>query len=209
MNIIDHSSDNIRQIVPQDMSFLSDADQQITQALQLVLAALLGGNGTETIVLRGCEITTTDPWHNGTAVNGNSIVNDTNVPTYTYGITAGLILHGGRIYELEAATWVKGNGNYLMYGFDREVTMPAGIIVFEDESVAPSPVYGEGLEPDQHPHRRLVARVEQTTVTQRARAGLAQDAHSAATSTPTYHTSATDYIAPTAMKRIPVVGSLV
>lgn len=144
MNIIDHTSDDIRQIVPADMSFLSDADQQITEALHHILGALLPNAGVgDTIAVTGCVRTQTGPDFNA-----------------GYSISGGTLLHGGRLYTLDAAQWSEALITSTSQGGGSTSYQQKGCISFEEEVAAPSPVYGQSLQLDQQPHRHLVARLK-------------------------------------------------
>ena len=143
MNIIDHTSDDIRQIVPADFSFLSDADQQVTAALHAALAALLGLNPDATIAVSGCQ------YSDDRDVDPTSVPSDLNCQ-----LTAGTLLHGGRLYTLAAYSWQQLNPEGRRFG-----TMPHACISFEEQLAAPSPVYGADLTLSQQPHRHLVARL--------------------------------------------------
>ena len=174
MNIINHSSDDIRQIVPADFSFLSDADQQVTLALQHLLDRLSGTSGG-TYILSGCGLTT-DPDDHAytptpyrTSVDGGvpayytdhdlSSHESTVADTYTYHIADGTLLHGGKIYTLHGGDF--GFSTYV----DNHFTTPifpvssTGFIVFGSVAAAPSPVYGEDLQLSQNPHQSLAATV--------------------------------------------------
>lgn len=157
MNIIDHSSDNIRQIVPQDLSFLSDADQQICSAIHSILAALLGGTGTEPIAISGCEITDRDT---GLTLS----------VAHRYTISQGLVLINGKIYEFLGGNYQSGTTNNTSIpsiGAAAVITNTTytPYIILDDQPVTPSPVYGESLQLDQYPHRRLTASLFQEIAT--------------------------------------------
>ena len=138
MNIIDHTSDDIRQIVPADFSFLSDADQQVTAAPHAALAALLGLDPDATIAVSGCQYSD----------DRSTMPSELNCQ-----LTAGTLLHGGRLYTLAAYSWQQQNPE------SRIGTMPHACISFEEQLAAPSPVYGADLTLSQQPHRHLVARL--------------------------------------------------
>lgn len=189
MNIIDHTSDDIRQIVPADMSFLSDADQQITEALHHILGALLGGSGTETIVLGGCTVT-------------SQPTADADITLRT--LSPGILLHGGRIYHTPGGTWEEYELHAgATYQTGLGATVAGGIISFSAAIAAPSPVYGQSLQLDQQPHRQLSAAIVQSTKTLRFSAFQFQEEW-------TYDGQGlSDYIPVSDMKRLPVLGSLV
>ena len=205
MKIIDHSSDEIRQVVPGDFSLLSDADQDMTAALQSVLSVLLGGDGSETVVVSGCEVETDDRrW------DGGGIINDGERHTYSYEMAPGVLLHGGRLYDFEGGSWTEEHvaagddlGSVLTLGW----TYRCGLIVFGRETASPSPVYGEGQELTERPHQRLVAKVEQSEATVRLNvmdsAGLGVAEYST-----TYATEAEDYVRGIELRWLPTVGAL-
>lgn len=200
MNIIDHTSDDIRQIVPADFSFLSDADQQITAALHATLAALLGGDGSETIVLQGCQITSDYDASESTVDGGIRI----GPRVINYSMTDGLLLHRGRLYELPAASWTEANMSAELTVMGVTRTLPTGLIVFADQQQHPSPVYGQNLELSEAPHRRLTAAIEQATmsVNFNPRATVFMEDYSITA----YNTQASDYIRALALKRLPSIG---
>ncbi len=167
MNIIDHSSDEIRQIVPADFSFLSDADLSITAALQAVLDRASGtANGS--YIISGCQLTPdpSDPDY-GRSYTLDGVLHTfsmqthggTAVGSYSYSLASGVILHGGRLYTL-------AGGSFLFNRTDTLLTLTSmhrkeGFVVFSSPVAAPSPVYGESLALDQSPHRSLSAAVAQ------------------------------------------------
>lgn len=138
MNIIDHSSDSIRQIVPQDLSFLSDADQQLAQALQMVVRALCGLDASQQpVALDGC-------------VDSRLANPMGSHPT----LTGGTLLYQGRLYELEACAVPSPTLSVVQDGVQ---TGSEPYLRLWDETADPSPVYGIDYTLSEQPHRRLRA----------------------------------------------------
>lgn len=181
MNFIDHSADEIRQIIPQDFSFLSDADFAVTAALQALLDQAAGVTGG-TYIISGCQFT---PDVNDTDygtycwgpqdLNSNNRSNKAtlanhyglNPGTYTYHIADGILLHGGKLYTLTGGDFDHQRIVDIYWNIPRthDETYQKGYIAFGSQVVSPSPVYGESLQLDQSPHKALVAAIAQGTET--------------------------------------------
>ncbi len=137
MKIINHSGDTVRQIVPQDMSFLSDADQQIVEAFGNILGMMFGLSGDSALVMQGMDRTFVPP--SGDRMGSLSF-------------TGGVVMHNGKLYSF-AGGEVGGMG-----GLPESYGSQFCLKFTENDTVAPSPVYGANIETtvSVHKERRAV-----------------------------------------------------
>lgn len=138
MRIIDDTSNKGRQIVPEDMNYLSLADREVVGALESLMKAMAGIGSQEAVVMSGCAV---------------SYTRRTLTAEGLYRIGNGVIMWNGVLWDLEGME-VTGTGKTPM-AYNTELS-----IVFDrTKVVSPSPVYGMTLELDQEPHKRMTARV--------------------------------------------------
>lgn len=139
MKIIDNTSNAGRQIVPEDMNYLSLADQQVVSALESLMKAMTGMSQGSAIVVSGCGVEFS-----------RSLADNTSL----YKIANGVVLWNGLLWDLTGME-VPGTGMNTTLTYDTELS-----IVFDRTAVvAPSPVYGKTLVLDQNPHKNMTARV--------------------------------------------------
>lgn len=127
----------MRQIVPEDFTHLSRADQQLAAALEGVLKKLFGLDAGVAIVVRG--MTTT--WGGGENISAR---------WSTLTIGEGAVLWNGLLWEFGGAELQ--NTSITTAGGDWKLVM-------EKVTTAPSPVYGESIELDVSPHKVCRCRV--------------------------------------------------
>lgn len=138
MKIIDETSNAGRQIVPEDMNFLSMADRDVVAAIGGMLTAMFGLADGVAVVVSGCEVS----FIPGT-LDGDSL----------YKMTDGVVLWGGLLWEVGGIE-VKGGGATPLVFNSTHALVFDGIKV-----VSPSPVYGMTRVLDQTPHKMTTARV--------------------------------------------------
>lgn len=142
MKIIDHSGDQVRQIVPQDMSFLSDVDQQIAAAIGGMIGKMFGVTNDMAVVMEGMERYLVQ---SPSSQVGSSLT-----------ISEGVVLHRGRLYSFGGGT-VESTGRFT------ESYATRFCLKFTDsDTVAPSPVYGATIEQTVNVHKELKAVLAQT-----------------------------------------------
>lgn len=134
MKIIDATSNAGRQIVPEDMNYLSEADREVVRGLEGLVKSLFGMSDGEAIVVSGCVTS-----YGKTSGNQRE-----------YRITNGVILYDGLLWEMEGLT---STGTFLKPDTDYRV------VFNRQNTVEPSPVYGPTLVLDQSPHKQMVAMV--------------------------------------------------
>lgn len=140
MRIVDESSNSGRQIVPEDMNYLSLADREVVKAMECIVKAMTGMAAKDAIVVSGCEVS----WEPGTREEEG-----------LYKIGDGVILWDGLLWDLQGIE-VSGNATPMAQKIDL-------CIVFDrTRSVRPSPVYGMTLELDQNPHKNMTAKVAES-----------------------------------------------
>lgn len=138
MKIIDDTSNAGRQIVPEDMSYLSKADREVVGAMERMLKAMAGVHENEALVASGCEVSWT-PGKIGT-------------PSL-YKVSNGELLWHGVLWTLAGMEVSDNEG--LPQVYDQKLS-----VVFDRSGVvSPSPVYGMTLELDQTPHKEMRAMV--------------------------------------------------
>lgn len=139
MRIVDDSSNAGRQIVPEDMNFLSLADQETLSAMESILKRMTGAHRNAAIVVSGCEVEF--------SVTDNKSL---------YKVSDGVILRDGLLWNL---TGIEVEGNVKMpMVYNSKLS-----ILFDRTQVAePSPVYGMTLELNQSPHKNTSAIVVST-----------------------------------------------
>ena len=128
---ITHDADNIaRQVVPQDFSFLSDADGQIVKALELIVSMGFGVDVSKPVLL------------------GNRVITRRITPDgIKFKFGANMILWQGSLYDLPASseTAAANESEFLRSTY----VMPL------ETTVAPSPVYGINEVRDVSCHKSL------------------------------------------------------
>ena len=128
---ITHDADSIaRQVVPQDFSFLSDADVQIVKALELIVSMGFGVDVSKPVLL------------------GNRVITRRITPDgskFTFG--ANMLLWQGRLYDLPASSET-------LAASESEFLRSTYVIPLET-TVAPSPVYGVNEVRDVNVHKSL------------------------------------------------------
>lgn len=142
MRIIDESSNAGRQIVPEDMNYLSMADQEIVSAVEMLMKQMTGTDPDAAIVVSGCEV-------EFTMTVGRSL----------FKVSSGVVLWRGLLWEL-AGISIEGNVRTpLIYNSQLS-------ILFDRTTVAtsPGPVYGMTLILDQTPHKIMKANIVYTSL---------------------------------------------
>ena len=128
---ITHDADSIaRQVVPQDFSFLSDADGQIVKALELIVSMGFGVDVSKPVLL------------------GNRVITRRRTPDgIKFKFGANMILWQGSLYDLPASseTAAANESEFLRSTY----VMPL------ETTVAPSPVYGINEVRDVSVHKSL------------------------------------------------------
>ena len=132
MNIVNSDADNaVRQVVPQDFSFLSTADQQIVAALEMILRKIFGLNDKPI-------------WCGEFKLVPASVVNNVR----QWNLQAGTILHKGKLYDVPKTICTGAN----------EVLASIGsFLQLSETEVTPSPVYGDDGMKTISVHRQAVA----------------------------------------------------
>lgn len=139
MRIIDESSNAGRQIVPEDMNYLSMADQEIVSAVEMLMKQMTGTNPNAAIVVSGCEVEFSSKL-------GQSL----------YKVGSGVIMRKGILWDMSGIE-VRGNERR------PEIYNSQLSILFEKNTVvSPSPVYGMTLELNETPHKNTTARIVYT-----------------------------------------------
>lgn len=137
MKITNHNGDEIRQIIPQDMSFLSDADQQIVAAMQGILCSMFGISSDKAIVVNGMKFQ---------YKKANASLVD---KTYIITVGEGSMIYNGRLYNclggsITIADFVPGSSlNKIALELNESNALPA--------------VYGESLTTNVQVHIETVA----------------------------------------------------
>lgn len=138
MKIIDETSNAGRQIVPEDMNYLSLVDREVVAAIGGMVQSMFGLDESMAVVVSGCEV---------------SFVPQTLDSASLYTMNNGVVLWHGLLWDVDGIE-VKGGGATPLV-FNR-----THAVVFEREKVvAPSPVYGMTRVLDQTPHKMMTARV--------------------------------------------------
>lgn len=131
MNIIDGSADSsVRQVVPQDFSFLSTADMQVVEALEGIIRVMFG-LGDNPI------------WCGRMVVESVGYVN--NVRRWV--LRAGKLLYKGVIYDVEETDCTGANALFAKMNTYIQLT---------ENIVAPSPVYGADGNKSVSVHKRAI-----------------------------------------------------
>lgn len=132
MNIVNSDADNaVRQVVPQDFSFLSTADQQIVAALEMILRKIFGLNDNPI-------------WCGEFKLVPSSMVNNVR----QWELQAGTILHKGKLYDVPKT---------MCAGLNEDFTMRNSYLQLSESEVTPSPVYGDDGMKTISVHRQAVA----------------------------------------------------
>lgn len=128
---ITHDADNIaRQVVPQDFSFLSDADGQIVKALELIISMGFGVDVSKPVLL------------------GNRVIIRRITPDgIKFKFGANMVLWQGCLYELPASS-------ESVAASESEFLRSTYVMPLET-TVAPSPVYGINEVRDVSCHKSL------------------------------------------------------
>lgn len=143
MKIIDHSGDTVRQIVPQDMSYLSDVDQQIAAAIGGMLGKMFGLTSGMAVVMQG--------------MNRNLVVQQLPQTGSTLTIDAGEVYYNGKLYSF-------GGGSVTSTGRFTENFASMFCLKFTDtDTVTPSPVYGATISQNVSVHKNLKAVLAKTS----------------------------------------------
>lgn len=128
---ITHDADSIaRQVVPQDFSFLSDADGQIVKALEMIISMGFGVDVSKPVLL------------------GNRVITRRITPDgIKFKFGANMVLWQGCLYDLPASseTLAASESEFLRSTY----VMPL------ETTVAPSPVYGINEVRDVSCHKSL------------------------------------------------------
>ena len=128
---ITHDADSIaRQVVPQDFSFLSDADSQIVKALEMIISMGFGVDVSKPVLL------------------GNRVITRRITPDgIKFKFGANMVLWEGCLYDLPASseTVAASESEFLRSTY----VMPL------ETTVAPSPVYGINEVRDVSCHKSL------------------------------------------------------
>lgn len=139
MRIVDESSNAGRQIVPEDMNYLSLADREVVAALGAMMAMMVQAEESDALVVSGCD-----------AYLGGDNSGDLRQVVYTIG--DGVVLWRGVLYDLTGAELT---GRTRAKDYDQEWV----VAFYQDRVESPSPVYGMDLALDQEPHKRAWAEV--------------------------------------------------
>ena len=132
MNIINSDADNaVRQVVPQDFSFLSAADQQVVAALEMILRKIFGLNGNPI-------------WCGEFELVSAGVVNNVR----QWELQAGTILHKGKLYDVP---------KMICAGLNEDFTKRNSYLQLSETEVTPSPVYGDDGTKSISVHRQAVA----------------------------------------------------
>lgn len=128
---ITHDADSIaRQVVPQDFSFLSDADGQIVKALELIISRVFGVDVSKPVLLGNRVITS--------RITGDG-------KKFTFG--ANTLLWQGRLYDLPQS----GEA----FAANETAFLRETYITPIETIVAPSPLYGVNEARDVYVHKSL------------------------------------------------------
>lgn len=132
MNIINSDADNaVRQVVPQDFSFLSTADQQVVAALEMILRKIFGLNGNPI-------------WCGEFELVSAGVVNNVR----QWELQAGTILHKGKLYDVP---------KMICTGASEILASLGTFLQLSETEVTPSPVYGDDGTKSISVHRQAVA----------------------------------------------------
>lgn len=150
-NITDDGK-SIRQIVPADFTFLSQADGQVVKAIEGVLKLMFGYGG----------VYPPSSQHETWSADGALIVKGVDV-AYSNSIATlnpGVILYDGRLWDLESgASWgYDATGSHGL-----EASFEARALVFEEKVVEPSPVYGASDSVTVSPHVNSTCRIAEVS----------------------------------------------
>lgn len=141
MRIIDESSNAGRQIVPEDMNYLSMADQEIVSAVEMLMKQMTGTDPDAAIVVSGCEV-------EFTMTVGRSL----------FKVSSGVVLWRGLLWELDGIS-IEGNVRTpLIYNSQLSILFERNTVV------SPSPVYGMTLMLNETPHKNTTARIVNTSL---------------------------------------------
>lgn len=125
--------------MPEDMNYLSLADQEIVGAMESVLKRMTGTPSGAALVVSGCEV-------EFSTSNLQSL----------YKVNKGVILWNGLLWDLNGIT-VEGTVRTPTV-YNTQLS-----ILFDRTTVSkPSPVYGMGLQLDQNPHKIASASIVST-----------------------------------------------
>ena len=141
MRIIDDTSNAGRQIVPEDMNYLSLADREVVRSVECLMKMLTGIVQAEAIVVSGCEVT----------FSRRTLTEES-----LYSIANGVIMRDGVLWDLEGMEEKGAARSPIVYNTS------LSIVFDRTKVVKPSPVYGKTLELDQEPHKNMTARVVKT-----------------------------------------------
>lgn len=143
MKIINHNGDSVRQIVPQDLSYLSDADQQIAAAIGGVLGKMFGLTSGMAVVMKG--------------MNRSLVIQQAPLTGSILTIDAGEVYYDGKLYSF-------GGGTVVNTGLFSESFSSRFCLKFTDtDTVAPSPVYGATIAQNVIVHKSLKAVLAKTS----------------------------------------------
>lgn len=137
MKITNHNGDEIRQIIPQDMSFLSDADQQIVAAMQGVIMRMFGISEDKAIVVNGMQFSYKKASANLLEKN------------YILSVSEGSMIYHGKLYNCLGGSVTLFN---MVPG-----TAATTVALELNESNALPAVYGESLTTNVQVHVETVA----------------------------------------------------
>lgn len=138
MNIVDNEGEAVRQVVPADFRFLSDADQQVTAIMEKILEAAYG-------IVEGCPIAVS-----GVELNVLVRVVD-RVATRILKYGSGTLLWNGVAWDMAGGEAVVPPGS------GTRTPLESMVIVFTMDAVPPSPVYGATDTVQVSPHKRATA----------------------------------------------------
>lgn len=129
MNIVNSNADNaVRQVVPQDFSFLSTADQQVVAALEMVLRKIFGLNDKPI-------------WCGEFKLEKTDVKNE-------WALQAGTLLYNGKLYDVPKT---------MCTGANEVVATLDSFLQLSETEVTPSPVYGKDGRKSISVHRQAVA----------------------------------------------------
>lgn len=145
MNKITEEGKSIRQIVPADFVFLSQADQQIWSAIDWVMRKLCGFDPVSRkaiIVVGGLKVN----WDNNSGAG-------------TCTIGTGFVSYKGVLWELEEAVTIPYEGGQDDIASRLTGTFRGYNMCFEEKIVQPSPVYGADNTEQVSPHKKQVCKI--------------------------------------------------
>ncbi len=128
-----------RQVVPEDFSFLSEADQQICQAMYRMLCRIYGWDGTKPIVISGLDL----------IMSLNSMSQNKSVQ-----VTGGVLLTAeGDVVEVEGIQFTVNTT------ITTEQIRQALTIEIAETNVSPSPVYDKNGNLNIYCHKQRVGTI--------------------------------------------------